>query len=196
MKSDSNYQRYLKAVHYGDATMLAVLDAVMKRTRGERPLVVIVGDHGENIREDFYAVRGCMLTEVEHVVPLVVSVPGLATLPTPAGARHIDIAPTLVDLLGIKLDAPMQGRSLVGRAPPQAAYLNTYGRCQMVGVVEGQQKQVFDRRTRRAWSVDLAVDPLERSPLPLADGAAKDLGDRLDACAAYAEMALREQMPR
>jgi len=192
VKTDSNYDRYLKSVRYGDAAMQAVLDRIKPRLRGRDPLIVVVGDHGENIHASSYFVRGCLLAEIEQNVPLVFSMPGLKAAPEAAGARQIDITPTVLDLLGIAPEAPMQGRSLFSRERPPATYLNSYGKCQLAGVVDGNDKQLYDRVTNRAWSFDLATDPGERNPRMLDDAARDHLASRLDACAVYNEMALSE----
>jgi arylsulfatase A-like enzyme len=192
LETDSIYDRYRKGVRYGDAAMHAVIERVKPHTHGLDPLIVVVGDHGENIHPASYTVRGCLLTEVEHNVPLVLSVPGLSAPPAIAGARQIDIMPTILDLVGVASEVPLQGRSLVGHEPPAPTYMNTYGRCALIGVVDGDAKQVFDRNTGRGWSYDLASDPQERSARVLDAVEAEQLERRVEGCAAYDEMALRE----
>ena len=54
-------------------------------------------------------------------------------------------------LLGLPAQTAMQGRSLLTGAPG-AAYINSYGRCETAGVVEGTRKLIYDRGTRRGWA--------------------------------------------
>jgi phosphoglycerol transferase MdoB-like AlkP superfamily enzyme len=195
--TDGDYQRYLRAIRYGDDALNAAFDAVVRRGHADDTLFVLLGDHGENISAQQYTVRGCLLSEIEHVVPLVFALPGGGgPVLSPAGAREIDIAPTILDLLGVAPDSPLQGRSLLDGRPAPAAYLNSHGRCQVAGVVEGSTKLVLDLRSRRALSVDLIDPDPDAHPRPLDAAAAGALAARLEACATYNEDSLRALLPR
>jgi hypothetical protein len=195
--ADGDYQRYLHAVRYGDDALQAVFAALAQRGGVADTLFVLLGDHGENVTPQRYLVRGCLLSEIEHVVPLVMALPeGGGPVLSPAGAREIDIAPTILDLLGVATDAPLQGRSLLDGGPPPAAYINSHGRCQLAGLVEGATKLVLDLRSRRALSVDLDVPDPDAHPTPLGPAAASALAARIEACATYNEDSLRALLPR
>jgi uncharacterized protein len=72
----------------------------MEQTRGHRPLVIVTGDHGEEMREQGHVGHGSALTVQQIHVPMVVlgdDVPrGRVTAPT----SHADVVPTIFSLLG------------------------------------------------------------------------------------------------
>jgi hypothetical protein len=194
--TDGDYQRYRQALRYGDQAFRDIYQLLRQRGHEGDTLFVLAGDHGENVTGDQYTVRGCLLAEIEHLVPLVFALPGAGVAPLdPAGARQIDIAPTILDLLGLRSTAPMQGRSLFDPRPAQAAYINSYGRCETAGLVEGRRKLLYDRRTRRALAVDLEDPAGDAHPRPLPSADAQALATRLEACSAYNELALRALIP-
>ncbi len=200
----ADYDRYLRALRYGDDVMEKLLAQLKARGLYERTLFVFVGDHGEQFTNGLFKARGCGLSEAEHVVPLIFAIPGYAArggarLPgagSVEGARQIDLAPTVLDLVGVLPDTPIQGRSLLvdvaGEPPP--TYLNSYGSCDAAALVTGHVKQVLDRHTERVWAFDLAADPAEDRPLPVDLDAHPALARRLKACADYDEARLRERM--
>jgi hypothetical protein len=93
-------------------------------------------------------------------------------------------------------DAPLQGRSLLDGRPPPAAYINSHGRCQVAGLVEGSTKLVLDLRSRRAFAVDLTAADPDAHPTPLGPAAVDALAIRIGACAAYNEDSLLALIPR
>jgi arylsulfatase A-like enzyme len=92
-------------------TLFAALDA-----NGflEHSIVVVVADHGEEFREHGKLLHGITLFEPGVRVPWLLIAPGLA-----AGRRLsqpvslLDVAPTLLDLLGAPVQARFEGHSLL-----------------------------------------------------------------------------------
>lgn len=79
-------------------------------------LFVIVSDHGESFAEEAYkggSGHGRSLSDREVVVPLVIGpLPKFAGVAVTAQARTIDIAPTILDILGLPIPDQWQGVSL------------------------------------------------------------------------------------
>lgn len=195
--------RYRRALRYSDSVLQKLVDLLRQRGQLEKTLFVILGDHGENFTPNGkWSPRGCRLTEAEHLVPLVIAAPGL---PRPAldaartldysGARQIDIAPTILHLLGLPSRSAFQGRSLFDGRPPPASYANSWGECRVAGLVEGTTKRVFDFDENRAWLIDLARDPHGRHPKELTGPEKTALARRLHACSQYNDAALRAALP-
>lgn len=95
--------------------LLAELD--QQALRGNT-LVVVTSDHGDSLYEhDHYWFHHLSIYESVLHVPLILRLPGVL----PAGARiggvarMMDVAPTLLDLLGVPAPASFRGRSLLPR---------------------------------------------------------------------------------
>lgn len=99
-----------------DARLGRVLAALAATGRAEDTYIVFTSDHGEELYDrNRYFFHGNSVYQGVLRLPLVFSGPDL-----PAGTRvqahvqNIDIAPTLLDLLGLPADKSMEGKSLVG----------------------------------------------------------------------------------
>src|SRR5439155_21423698 len=93
------------------ARLTAFLEA---RRLTPRTLVIAVADHGEGLGDHGEMEHGYLLNEEVLRVPLIVTLPGIVR----GGARVetmvslVDVAPTVLDLLGISTQARFPGRSL------------------------------------------------------------------------------------
>jgi arylsulfatase A-like enzyme len=103
-----------------DDTMAEVgrlLAALERSPFGEDTIVVFTADHGHALGEhDYYFHHGAFLYDASVRIPLILSWPG--HLPEGTVVEHqvrsIDVAPTLLDLAGVRLTAARDGRSLTG----------------------------------------------------------------------------------
>lgn len=102
--------RYLGEVEYMDRHVGELLDAVSEMGLNESTIVVLVADHGEGFEHEFYFGHGSRLYDTLVRVPLVIRAPAA---PGPrrveAQVRLVDIYPTIISLLGLPLDADVQG---------------------------------------------------------------------------------------
>ena len=94
-------------------------DKLRRLGRWEQTTIAVVGSFGMQFGEAGLLCDHGRLSMADLRVPLWLRAPGLG--PDAAGLRDsgvastIDLAPTLLELVGIDLPAPMQGRSLVPR---------------------------------------------------------------------------------
>jgi membrane-anchored protein YejM (alkaline phosphatase superfamily) len=72
----------------------------MEQKRGRKPLVMVTGDHGEEMREQGHVGHGSALTEQQLHVPMVVAGEGVPVGRRDAPTSHADVVPTLLQLLG------------------------------------------------------------------------------------------------
>jgi arylsulfatase A-like enzyme len=113
-------------------------------------------------------------------VPFVIAGPqlrevgGAVTLPT----GHIDIAPTLLGLLGITPPATMKGRDLTHEGDGRIVIMATRPPLSQVGVRAGSWKLVHWQETGANELFDLARDPDERADV---SGQHEDIVRSLDA---------------
>jgi glucan phosphoethanolaminetransferase (alkaline phosphatase superfamily) len=189
-----------RALRYSDSILGKIIDQLQARRQWDNTVLVVVGDHGENFAEDGgFSARQCALTESELLVPLVIVLPGLSPELrqrfnglTLSGVRQIDVAPTLLHLMGIKTDIPMQGRSLLANHELPPAYVNSYGTCKIAGLVDRSTKYLFDFLSNSAWKIRLEGDSPDEN-LEMIDGPSKEkLGLGLKACAQYNDSQIRQ----
>ena len=103
---------YEREVRYVDDVIADFLDDVDARGLAERTIVVVTSDHGDAFGEHLWG-HGYDLHDEVLLVPLLVRAPGLV----PGGrvvdeqVGVVDVAPTLLDLVGVAPAPAMQGRS-------------------------------------------------------------------------------------
>ena len=106
---------YAGEVRYTDSELGRVLAGLAALGELDQTLVVITSDHGEEFWEHGWKAHDESLYDEVLRVPLILRAPGLV----PGGRRIptqvslVDLAPTVLDLLGVPAPASMQGRSLV-----------------------------------------------------------------------------------
>jgi len=108
--------QYDREVRYFDDQVARVLAVLAADSNNERTLIVITADHGEGLGEHrYYLEHGAVPYQPTAQVPLLMSMAG--TLPAgrvvaePVGL--IDLAPTILDTIGIAPPPDMEGRSLL-----------------------------------------------------------------------------------
>jgi arylsulfatase A-like enzyme len=107
--------RYEQEARHLDDELRAFLDAVDALGLGRRTLVVVMADHGEEFLEHGQKRHGLQLYDESIHVPLMVRFPGVV----PAGLRVatpvslVDVAPTILDLVGAPALIGADGESLM-----------------------------------------------------------------------------------
>jgi len=101
-------------VAYVDEEMGKLFLYLEKRQNRDFPLTVFTSDHGESLGEHRELTHGVFAYNSTLHIPLVIFQPQIFPEPKiiKETVRHIDIAPTILDVFGIKIPEVMQGRSL------------------------------------------------------------------------------------
>lgn len=112
-------------VAYVDAALGRLLTFMKERGIGESSLVVLTGDHGESLGEHGEKTHGLMAYNAVLWIPLIIASPGIGHRVVATPVSHVDIFPTVCDLLDVVKPAFLQGSSLVrtmrgGKAGPAA----------------------------------------------------------------------------
>jgi N-acetylglucosamine-6-sulfatase len=100
---DALYRGYAEAVHSLDENIGRVMDELRAGPLGKNTLVIYMGDNGFHLGEHgFYDKRDAFETSMR--VPMLAWAPGTieAGSKTTAMVQNIDIAPTLLDIAGVK----------------------------------------------------------------------------------------------
>ncbi|MBI4508363.1 MAG: sulfatase-like hydrolase/transferase [Deltaproteobacteria bacterium] len=178
---DRDVDRYDSEVSFTDVALGAFFDLLEKNGILDRTVVVVSADHGEAFGEHGRIAHGGALYEELVRVPLVVKVPGLPPRSIAAPVGLIDVAPTILALLGMPDPGRLQGRSLApllagDDMAPAPVYLDTEwpGVGRLLGVVTSDLKYVIDLSTGAEQLFDLRADPSERVNLVSRHGS---LGD-------------------
>lgn len=97
---------YDDAILTEDGWIGELLQLIRRQGAMDRTLIVVYADHGQRFR-------------TEHPLPLIVRLPGGSRRGRVGEAvQLIDIAPTILDTLGLRHPEWMAGQSLLGRVPP------------------------------------------------------------------------------
>jgi len=160
-------------IAYVDACVGDLLRGLDDLGLRDRTLVVVTSDHGEGLRDPHdEETHGILLYEETLRIPLLLAASGKipAGRVVPGLVRSIDLAPTVLDLLGLPVPEAMQGDSLLptilqGDPPAErTSYFDTvmpreaYGWSPMKGIRDARWKYID---APKAELFDLAEDPRE-----------------------------------
>jgi arylsulfatase A-like enzyme len=159
---------YFNSLHYADAALGELVEALEKEGLMDNTLLFVMADHGEA----FYEHRGnynhpFFLYEENVHVPMIIYNKKLipSTVEIEAITRHIDILPTVLDLLDIPGRREQEGLSILSGRPEQMALLHTNWKDDFLGVRDGRWKYIRRMSDSREELYDLAGDPAERKNL-------------------------------
>lgn len=129
--TDLNYyiSIYDGAIRYTDDLVGELVENFKKMNLDKKTLFIISSDHGEGLGEhNFYFTHGTYLYDELIKVPLIIKFDKL----TPKGktivtqVQHIDIAPTILQILGIRKPRSMVGLSLIPLIKEKDIYAAPY----------------------------------------------------------------------
>ena len=98
--------RYLNSVH--------ALDRMLAPLLGRDRIIVVVGDHGESLGEDGRIMHSTAASIAQITTPLIFHVPGRKAATVEGPTSHLDILPSLLDVLEFEINTPhaLSGRSI------------------------------------------------------------------------------------
>lgn len=105
--------RYDGEIAYMDESIGRLLAKLDENGLTDRTLVVVTADHGEGLGEHGEPTHAMFLYRTTLHVPLLIRIPGGRQRRVPEVVRHIDLAPTILDLLGVAVAPGMQGASVL-----------------------------------------------------------------------------------
>jgi lipoteichoic acid synthase len=157
--------RYLNTLHYVDEQLGRLFDGLRERGLADDTVVLVTGDHGEAFGEPHASWgHGARLWQESVQVPFLLWNPRLF----PGGGRrdsvtgHVDVNPTLADLLGVPPAPSWRGRSLFDPERPPRAYFYAANDDYLLGVREGRFKYVYNATRGTDALYDLVADPEEQ----------------------------------
>ncbi len=161
-------------VTYHDEQFGRIMDGLAERGLDGQTLVIFVSDHGEEFFDHGSVGHGQTLWQELLHVPFIVRWPGVTEGPERIGAPAglVDVAPSILDILGLAVPQDMKGRSL---APLLLGGPATAPRCTVCAtkdswrcVIAGRYKLLEHATSRHATTpmlFDLEADPHEKVDL-------------------------------
>jgi lipoteichoic acid synthase len=158
--------RYLNALHHSDSMLGKLLDELKHRGLAESTLIVIVADHGEAFGRHNQRGHGANIYEENVRVPLIFINPGLFNgqkLSVVGG--HVDVAPTIMNTLGLPCPKEWQGMSFFDSSRIERAYFLSPYSCHSFGYRTPEHKIIFNATLNKTMIFDLHNDPEETTNL-------------------------------
>jgi choline-sulfatase len=166
--------KYDGEVTFTDRYIGKLLDFVAEKPWGKRTVIIVTADHGEAFGEHGQSVHGFELWENLVHVPLFFVVPGVAPRHIDTPRSTIDLAPTILELLGVSPEGAieLEGKSLVpellgGEAPERDVICDlpmTSDNDKRRALIKGNQKIIAFGKEESLKLFDLKEDPEEKSP--------------------------------
>jgi len=160
---DETYNKYLNALRVGDLAFGKLLEYLDSTGIAEETLVVVLGDHGEAFGEHGTYVHAAGINEENVHIPLAFVNPQLFS-----GTRSNlivgikDIAPTVVQLLGIDAPLSWQGESIYAPSRYNGVMFFAPWNGFLIGYRHGDEKVIFNANSGHVEIYDLISDPNER----------------------------------
>jgi len=166
---DDARHRYGLEVEHVDAEIGRLVAALKASGIWDRSLLVLTSDHGEGLGDHELLGHISQLYDTLLHVPLALVAPGVlpAGHEVQATVRHVDLLPTILDLLGIANLPDLRGASLVpmvrggGDRDVIAATYRTESSVDLHGVVRDGMKYIRDLTNGTEELYRLADDPDE-----------------------------------
>jgi len=169
-------EKYDYEIAFVDLWVKKLFDALEAAGLAKDTAIVVMADHGEAWGEHKAYFHGQDLFDEQLRVPLIIAIPGQKPRVITEDVSLVDVAPTLLDLVGAPIPAGMRGRSLLPLvegtgtpAPPHPIFAElmpaTAWPHQAAMMVDGGHKLIHRISDRRWELYDLRSDPGEKRNL-------------------------------
>lgn len=178
--------RYDNALAYVDEQVGRLRDYLEHTGELDNTLWIITADHGEMFGDHGLVTHGRTVYDAEARVPLLLYWPGvIQPRDSHEPVSHLDILPTLTELLGVPPHPSFQGTSMLERVEPalprSAIFMTIQGWRHADAVVCWPWKLIADRTNDKVLLFHLEQDPREMANLADAHpGTTARLGQLLD----------------
>jgi len=109
---------YDAEVAYTDAMVGRLLDRLRAGQALQHTAIVVTADHGESLGEHGETTHGLFAYGPTLSVPMIVSGPGIGRGVVEGAVGHVDLLPTICDLLGVAVPPGLDGISLIRPPAP------------------------------------------------------------------------------
>lgn len=159
--------RYADSLAYVDSQIGRLLEYLKQEGLWENTLIVLTSDHGQAFYEHGFAAHAGKLYDEVMRVPLMVRVPALKPRFHNRPAQHVDIAPSILHLLGLPPHPGFQGMNpLANHSKRHSIYMMAQTPlAHQYALIRDGYKLIYDVREGLYFLYDLSRDPRERREL-------------------------------
>ncbi len=159
--------RYRNSLFDADRALSILLDGLRQRGLDSSTVVVVMADHGEAFGQhpgNYGHTLG--IYEENMKVPLLLTLPEGRRVPARVhrSASLLDVAPTVLDLLGVASPPEFQGTSLLDDGDRMALFFTDYS-LGLLGARDGCIKYIYEMEPRRSRMFDVCADPGEQNDI-------------------------------
>ncbi len=158
--------RYLRTYHYSDHCLGQFIASLEEAGIMDNTVLFVVGDHGQPMGEHQKSyVNQIGIYEENIHVPCMVYAPGRIKTPCQIDqlGSHIDLFPTVMDMLGLKGLNHTVGASLMRKNPAKKVFFHNPFVHGYFGCRYDNTKLIYTRATKEVELYDLELDPRERN---------------------------------
>ena len=166
-------QRYFDALAEADALIDALLRRLEHAGRLEKTLVIVTADHGQAFGHRGTYGNGTSVHEESVRIPLILINSGLRAGSFGRMSGQIDVAPTILDVLGLRPPDAWDGASLFAAVPERPIYFVNTTADLVLGYRARNHKAITNLVRGTTEIYDLSSDPTERHDLSYALGDAR-----------------------
>jgi arylsulfatase A-like enzyme len=129
-------------VRQADGVIRDLFDALAAKHYLDDAMVVVTGDHGEGLGERHWA-HGWHLYDEDIRIPMLLYDLPAAKYSDLSFATQVDIAPTILDRLGLPIPQSWEGQSLLASRSFRFTYHQTYFLPNRFAVIHRDGRQLF-----------------------------------------------------
>ncbi len=162
---DPNLNRYLNALHYSDSLLGTVIENLRQNQLFDSTLIVVVGDHGEAFGRHDQICHGRKIYEENLHVPCILINPAFTFKRISEVGGLVDVAPTIMDLMGGFSPSPWEGTSLLSKGKDSRCFFFAPWSDFLFGYREGDYKYIFNASKNETEIYNIREDPFESNNL-------------------------------
>jgi len=157
---------YADSLAYVDSQIARLIEYLKQERLWNNTLIVITSDHGQAFYEHDFASHASAIFNEVMKVPLLIRAPGLSPGVEHRLAQHVDIAPSILGFMGLRVHPSFQGVDLINSAPEpkRSAYMVAQTPlAYQYGIIRSGFKLIYDEHEQRYSLYNLTADPGEQT---------------------------------
>ena len=163
-KSNERKHNFLNSLHLSDSQLKFFFQEIEKRDLLDKSLIIITGDHGYPNGKNGCFGNECGYTNDFFEVPFLILSKDLSYRVSHRVSSHIDVVPTVLDLIGSDFQMRSMGQSIFNKSDSTAYLIQPY-KGGYIGLIKGKYKYLYSKRLSKEILFDLDQDPEENHPI-------------------------------